>query len=117
MNSNYQIEYYKNSHTGKEPAREYINNLDQKIQAKIDTYLNFLRESKGYLKYPYAKHLREKIWELRIDFANNHHRIFYFVFTGQKIVLLHAFSKKTNKTPRREIKQAVNNYEDFINSN
>jgi len=37
---------------------------------------------------------------------------------GKKIILLHAFLKKTPKTPRQEITRALNNFEDYkINKN
>ena len=41
-------------------------------------------------------------------------RIFYFSFVGKTIILLHAFFKKTPKTPPQEIKRALDNYYDFI---
>jgi len=48
--------------------------------------------------------------ELRVDFASNKHRIFYFTFIGKNIILLHAFLKSTQKTPLGEIKKAEENY-------
>jgi len=117
MSNNYQIEYYKNSHNNNEPAKEFIIALPYKIRSKIFSYLILLRESNGRLNYPYSSHIKDKIWELRIDFAKNCYRIFYFVFINKRIVLLHAFLKKTNKTPQQEIQKAINNYDDFINNN
>lgn len=63
---------------------------------------------------PYTKHIDGKIWELRVDFDKNFHRIFYFIFTENKVVFLHGFNKKSNKTPAKEIDQSKNNYDDFI---
>lgn len=117
MDNNYQIEYYKNSNTGKEPIIDYLDSLNEKVQAKIVSYIDLLLENKGKLKYPYARHVKDKIWELRIDFAKNYHRILYFIFTGKRIILLHAFSKKTDKIPKRELEKTINNYKDFINNN
>ena len=66
-----------------------------------------MRVNKGYLDEPYSKHIKGKIRELRVDFSKNKHRIFYFTFIKKNIILLHAFSKKTPKTPISEIKKAV----------
>lgn len=117
MNNDYQVEYYKNSNTGKEPVLEYLDALSEKVQAKIFSYIDLLLEKNGRLKHPYAHHIKDKIWELRIDFGRNYHRIFYFIFTSKRIVLLYAFSKKTNRIPRQELDKAINNYKDFISNN
>ena len=65
---------------------------------------------------PYAKHIYQKIWELRIKYMNRQHRILYFIAPRRKIVLLSAFIKKTQKTPRSEIKKTYNYYIDYLSS-
>lgn len=114
--SGYKVKFYKNSSNGNEPVFEYIKKLDYKNKAKILKYIEFLRINKGYLDEPYSKHIKGKIRELRIDFSRIRHRIFYFTFINKTIVLLHAFLKKTNKTPVNEIYKAENNYNDTINN-
>ena len=99
---------------GKEPVKKYIDELSEKEQVKIFIYLNLLKDRKGYLDEPYARHIKGKIRELRVDFARNRHRIFYFVFVGKKIILLHAFLKKTAKTPKQEITKAIKNYQNYL---
>jgi phage-related protein len=49
------------------------------------------------------KKVRGKIRELRIRDSEGVVRIFYFTFTGKRIVLSHGFIKKTARTPLREI--------------
>lgn len=109
----YQIVYYADR-KGREPVRRYVNDLPSKEQQKVYAYLEFLRQREGYLDEPYAKHIIGKIRELRVDFSRNRHRIFYFTAMGKRIILLHAFLKKTPKTPKTEIKKAVFYYQDFI---
>jgi len=77
-------------------------------------YIEFLREHKGVLDEPYSRHIKGKIRELRVDFARNRHRVFYFVFVKRTIILLHAFLKTTAKTPISEIKKAQERYQDVI---
>lgn len=109
---NYGVFCYQNSQTGKIPVLEYIEKLSFKEQVKVTKYIAYLKENKGYLDEPYSKHITGKIRELRVDFSKNKHRIFYFTFIEKKIVLLHAFLKKTKKTPRQEITRALHNLYD-----
>mgnify|MGYP001566000735 CR=1 FL=1 len=112
VSESYQIVYYVDR-KGREPVKEYIKELPKKERAKIFGYIDLLKESRGYLDEPYAKHIKGKIRELRIDFSRNRHRIFYFVAIGKTIILLHAFLKKTPKTPPNEIQKAAERYEEF----
>ena len=112
----YEIKFYRNSRNSRIPVLEYLESLREKDKAKIARYIEFLRANRGYLDEPYSKHIKGKIRELRVDFSKNYHRIFYFTFLDGKIILLHAFLKKTNKTPNKEIKKAEDNYKDTINN-
>lgn len=116
MSDEYRVKYYKNSQTGKETILEFILGLDNKSMAKVEKYIRYLRLCEGYLDEPYSRHITGKIRELRVDFSRNHHRIFYFTFIKQTIILLHGFTKKTEKTPDREIKKALEHYYDAINN-
>lgn len=112
----YRIFYYKNRVNGKKPARDFIYSLEGKIRAKIFKYLEYLRLNNGYLDEPYSRHIKDKVRELRVDFARERHRIFYFTFIGKKIILLNGFTKKTPKTPIEEIEKALQCYCDAINN-
>ena len=54
---------------------------------------------------------KNKIYELRPDNT----RVFYFFMdANKKYVLLHAFTKKTQKTPKDEIEKAIKEKKDYI---
>lgn len=108
--SKYKVKFYTDVQSGKSPVFEYVENLRDKERAKVLKYIRFLREHEGYLDEPYSKHIKGNIRELRVDFGHNRHRIFYFTFVGKKIILLHAFLKKTAKTPKSEIQKAEEHY-------
>lgn len=112
-NKEYKAYYYQNSENGKVPVLEYIKKLPLKEMTKVFKYIDFLRDNKGVLDEPYSKHIKDKIRELRVNFFQNKHRIFYVAVIERKIILLHSFSKKTNKTPKQEIIRAINNFEDY----
>jgi phage-related protein len=54
------------------------------------------------------------LWELRIEFASDAFRIFYFMFYQNHCVLLHGLKKKTEKTPPKEIETAINRMNEYI---
>lgn len=112
----YKVKYYINSKTGEEPSLKFVFKLDDKSRIKVEKYIEYLKLHKGYLDEPYSRHITGKIRELRVDFFNNRHRIFYFTFLKKTIVLLHGFTKNTQKTPTGEIKKALENYNDAINN-
>jgi len=112
----FKLKYYQDSFSGKMPVLDYINRLPSKDRTKVYKYLNYLKEQGGYLDEPYSKHIIDKIRELRVDFSNNYHRIFYFSAINKTIILLSAFLKKNDKTPSQEIQRALNNYNDAINN-
>nr|WP_243418830.1 type II toxin-antitoxin system RelE/ParE family toxin [Pseudoflavonifractor capillosus] len=65
------------------------------------------------LHEPHTKHIDGPIWELRSKFSSNIYCIFYFIWDGNKLVLLHGFTKKTQKTPPTEIAIAKKRMEDY----
>lgn len=112
----YTLHYYIESSTNKKPARDFIFSLDTKVKAKVRSYFEYLQQHNGYLDEPYARHIVDKIRELRVDFATIRHRIFYFTFVDKKIIILHGFIKKVQKTPEREVNIARKRYFDVINN-
>lgn len=110
----YKVSFFYNPIKHSFPVRNYLNQLSVAQKAKVLKFIDFLAEHEGYLDEPYSKHIRGKIRELRIDFGNNRHRILYFTFVNQNIILLHAFLKKTPKTPEREIEIAEENYKQVL---
>ncbi len=113
--SRYKVKFYQDN-KGNIPVIEYLEKVGKREKAKILKYIEFLRMNNGYLDEPYSRHIRGKIRELRVDFSKNKHRIFYFTFIKKTIILLHAFLKKTQKTPIKEIKKAETNLEDVKNN-
>ncbi len=55
---------------------------------------------------PHVKHLEGKLWELRITGRDGIARAIYVTATGGRVVVLHVFVKKTQKTPPRNLETA-----------
>jgi phage-related protein len=48
---------------------------------------------------PHVKHIEGKLWELRAKAAEGIARGLYVTVTGRRLVVLHVFVKKSQKTP------------------
>ena len=99
------VEFYKTA-AGREVVAEFLDTLPPKDRAKVFRDIDLLAEFAPDLHEPYTKHIDGPIWELRSKFSSNIYRIFYFIWRDNKLVLLHGFTKKTQKTPPREIQTA-----------
>jgi phage-related protein len=55
---------------------------------------------------PFTRSMGERLFEIRARGKEGIGRAFFCTTVGHKIVILHAFIKKTNKTPRQELEIA-----------
>jgi phage-related protein len=55
---------------------------------------------------PYIKHIEGPIWEMRLRGRNGIARALYVTAAGRRVVILRVFTKKSQRTPRREIELA-----------
>jgi phage-related protein len=107
------VVFYRDE-SGSRPVREFLQSLDKKTQAHIFWSIEQLRLRNVRAREPLARHLEGKIWELREESDTNIYRVLYFFHSGRRIVFLHGFQKKTQKTPRREIETALRRMENFV---
>jgi phage-related protein len=56
---------------------------------------------------PHVKHLEGKLWELRLTGRDGIARALYVTAIGRRVVVVRAFVKKTQRTPRSEIELAL----------
>ena len=59
------------------------------------------------VREPYLKHLEGPLWEMRLKGKSGIARAIYVTASGMRVVVVHVFAKKTQKTPRKEIVQAL----------
>jgi len=87
------------------PVSDFIEDQDMNTQTKIAHSIQLLVKFGPFLKPPDIKKLHDKLYELRMS-GKSAIRIFYTVFNSE-YYLLHAFKKKSQKTPTRELKVAI----------
>ena len=84
----------------------FLLSFDDDTVAKILDDLEILDEVGHLLRPPKSKMVVKDLYELRV-LGNLSIRIFY-TFYKNKIFVVHAFVKKTQKTPKKEIDKALN---------
>src|SRR5262249_7776660 len=96
-----------------------VSFLNVEVRAELealprDIMASFLRisrliEANGLhnVHEPYVKHLEGVLWEMRMKGRDGIARAAYVTASGQRVVVVRVFAKKTQKTPRREIELAL----------
>lgn len=71
-------------------------------------WIGELIQTKGLpnLGMPYIRNLDKKLWEIRVSGRDGIARGIYVVATGKRVVVVHVFIKKTEKTPPAAIRLA-----------
>jgi phage-related protein len=68
------------------------------------------------LGMPHTRAIGDGLFELRLKAAEGIVRVLYCTMAGRKIVMLHQFIKKTDKTPPRELETARRRMKEFKNA-
>lgn len=112
MDEKWKVIVYKNSQ-GNAPVNEFILTLGLKAQTKVYNTINMLRDYGVSLRSEHMKKLTgTELWELRI-LGSDSIRIIYVAITGKTFLLLHAFKKKKQEIPQKEIKTVLERLADF----
>ncbi|MFT4928661.1 MAG: phage-related protein [Phenylobacterium sp.] len=88
--------------------------VDEELKTlPVDMRARFIRitqliESVGLqnVHEPHVKHLEDELWEIRVKGKDGISRAIYVTAHQKRVVVVRVFVKKTQKTPRKEIKLA-----------
>ena len=97
------VVFFKQRANNKAPAYEFIKKLHAKDRLRIFGCLQSLAELGFDSPRVQFRQIRGKLWEIKIKTSEFGFRAFYVVLKSRLIVILHAFKKKSQKTPYREI--------------
>ena len=92
---------------GDDVPKQYIDHLNEKEESKLINLFEFMLSQGNIYNEEKFKQLSDDIFEFKSD----SHRILCFIIDGlrpKSFVLTHGFKKEKGKTPRKEIKKAVN---------
>ena len=85
---------------------KFLNSLELPASSKSAKYIKLLETYGNNIGMPYSKQLFPNLYELRVR-GQQEIRIFYCYHRNQAVIL-HAFMKKSQKTPHTEIETAQN---------
>ncbi|MBU2444984.1 MAG: type II toxin-antitoxin system RelE/ParE family toxin [Bacteroidetes bacterium] len=97
------------------PVEEFFESLSDKQVEKILWVLRLIKQLER-IPIEYFKKLEgtNDIWEVRASSGNNEFRLLGFWHQSNFIVLTNGFRKKSQKTPKSEIKVAESRKKDFL---
>lgn len=88
-------------------AEEEVLTLSSDLKARFLHVTELLQEFGPHeMGLPHIRPLGHKLWEIRLKGKNTIARSIYILAFKQRIIILHTFIKKTQKTPERAIKIA-----------
>ncbi len=90
---NYFIEFYQNRSTKVKGKIQYVLELIKRVDRVPEKFLKHIKGTKG-------------LYEIKVEYESNIYRIFCCFDRGRLVVLFNGFQKKSQKTPKREIKKA-----------
>ena len=96
----YDIRYYS------EAVQEQIFELPDTLAARYLVLTRRMQAIGPNLGEPHTKAMGDGLFELRLKGAEGIARVFYCTLIGKRIVILHSFVKKTDRTPKRELEVA-----------
>jgi phage-related protein len=94
------IEYYSPK------IQRDIETLSKGLQARYIHLTRRMQEYGPHLREPHTKALGDGLFELRLKSKEGIARVFYCTIIERRIVLLHSFIKKTDRTPPAELETA-----------
>ena len=118
-----EIVFYRTK-SGECPIEEFLDSLASQQALKVAWVLQLIEEldvvpvdASDNPAPTYFKKLvnTDGIWEIRVPSGGNIFRLLGFLERGNVVILTHGFQKKTQKTPKKEIKLAENRKKDYLN--
>ena len=96
-------------------VQEEIAALPDDIRAKLAHIVELMSAAGPQrMREPHVKPLRDKLWEMRMTGRDGIARAIYILAQGRRVVILHAFVKKTQKTPPEAIRLALKRAKELI---
>ncbi len=111
MNQILTVIFYRTTQ-GHEPVREWLKSLSPAERKIIGENLKTVQRS-WPVGMPLVRPLGDNLWEVRSHLDNRIVRLLFFI-KDTKMILVHAFIKKTNKTPPKDLELARKRKQEFL---
>ncbi len=100
-----------------EAVEEEILELPDTLAARYIVLTRRMLALGPNLGEPHTKAFGEGLFELRLKGAEGIARVFFCTLIGKRIVMLHSFVKKTDRTPARDLEIAENRLKEIKRAN
>ena len=107
----YRIEYYS------EGVAEEILWLPDTLAARYIVLTRRMAAIGANLGPPHTDSFGDGLFELRLKGVDGIVRVFFCTLMGRRIMMLHSFIKKSQKTPQRELELARKRMKEIKNAN
>ncbi|HEY5070532.1 MAG TPA: type II toxin-antitoxin system RelE/ParE family toxin [Caulobacteraceae bacterium] len=78
--------------------------LSDDVRARMQRIVRLIQtQGLERVREPHVKHLEGRLWEMRLSGRDGVARAIYVTAVGRRVVVVRAFVKKTQRTPRREL--------------
>jgi phage-related protein len=104
----WRIEYYNDT------IEQSILHLPSGLLARYLRLTDLMIEFGPNLGMPHTRAMGEGLFELRVKGPEGIARVFYCTLVQRRIVMLHAFIKKAQKTPKRELDRAKRRLQEVL---
>lgn len=98
--------YFYRTNSGAEPVRAWLRTLDAADRRTIGEDIKDV-EFAWPIGLPLVRALGRGLWEVRSSLRRGRIARVIFCISGSRLVLLHGFIKKSQKTPQRDIELAL----------
>lgn len=86
---------------------KFYNSLEKKVQLKINWTIDLIETLERIPKKYFLKVAgTDGLYEIRIEYKSNIYRVFSFFDEGKLVIIINGFTKKSQKTPKKEIEKA-----------
>ena len=100
---------------GRNEFEEFYNSLPTKDRNKLRATIDMIEKAgiQPAIQLEWVKKLNSEIYEIRSKISSNIQRALYFHIKNNQYIITHGFTKKTQKTPTKEIKKAKQIKQEF----
>ncbi|MBN3769128.1 type II toxin-antitoxin system RelE/ParE family toxin [Burkholderia sp. Se-20378] len=100
LNNAYEIRFFN------ERVEEGVTALPKTLIARFYALADRMEQYGPNLGEPHTQSMGNGLYEMRLKGAEGIARVFYCAIVERRIVMLHCFVKKTQKTPQKELETA-----------
>ena len=106
----YEITYYSDA------VQQDVLSLPEGVLADYLRISDLLEEFGPALRMPHSRAMGDGLFELRPKGREGIGRVFYCFLIGKKVMIVHSFVKKTQETPKRELRVAISRMQEVKNA-